>query len=543
MTYIFISYYRDKSSPYAHELADTLMQYGCDVWVDNRNPSGDEWERKIAKAVDECGAVIVIMTRDSFSTEWVRAERKRAHFERKPIFPILLEGEVFQEYAHLPYADVRDGSPLPDAFLEEVTSSVTRWRPPGENLAEQSGKTSAKTSIDKRLPLVVIALVVIAVLFVINRNGASSPSPTLGALVVYPTNTGIDTPTTTPEPPTPDLTLTFQSFTLTPTFTWTPSETFTPTFTLTPSETWTPTFTMTPSNTWTPTFTLTPSHTPTLVPFPTSTLYGGGTGEIAFFSDQDGDWDIYIINVDGTNLRNVTNNDNAIDIDPAWSPDGSQIAYSSQEDANFELYIMNVDGSQRRRLTSTDDIREYHINWSPDGQQIMYTSEGAQETNNCVMTLATLEERCFMVTGDTWEGYGSWSPDGAQMTYTARDGDTYEVFVMNADGTEPHAVTNRSSHVYDAVWSPDGRQIIYTNDDGAQQDIYIVNVETGVKRRMTDTSVSEAHPAWSPDGKVIVFDSDQTGDNEIYLMDARTGEILLQLTNFSGTSVYPSWRP
>jgi Tol biopolymer transport system component len=74
-------------------------------------------------------------------------------------------------------------------------------------------------------------------------------------------------------------------------------------------------------------------------------------GQIAFVSDRDGNQEIWVMNADGTNLRNITNH-RAHDWMPTWSPDGTRIAFVSDRDGNWEIYVMNADGTNLRRLTN-----------------------------------------------------------------------------------------------------------------------------------------------------------------------------------------------
>ena len=108
----------------------------------------------------------------------------------------------------------------------------------------------------------------------------------------------------------------------------------------------------------TPTFTPTPTNTPTITPTPTNTPtptpVGGGSGRIAFVSTLDGDYEVYVMNIDGSDVVRLTNNSES-EYDPIWSPDGSKIAFRSKRDGNFEIYVMNADGSNQTRLTHNDD--------------------------------------------------------------------------------------------------------------------------------------------------------------------------------------------
>ena len=94
---------------------------------------------------------------------------------------------------------------------------------------------------------------------------------------------------------------------------------------------------------------------------------------IAFYTDRDGNYEIYLTNTDGTGQTNLTNNA-ASDQIPAWSPDGSKIAFESTRDGSTsEIYVMNADGSGPTRLTN-NSADDYWSSWSPDGKKIAFVS-------------------------------------------------------------------------------------------------------------------------------------------------------------------------
>ncbi|MGZ5491672.1 MAG: TolB family protein, partial [Nitrososphaeraceae archaeon] len=127
-----------------------------------------------------------------------------------------------------------------------------------------------------------------------------------------------------------------------------------------------------------------------------SIAYADGS-KIAFNSTRDGNYEIYIMNVDGSGQTNLTNN-SVGDYYPSFSPDGSQIAFSSDLDGggDDEIYLMNVDGTGQTRLTN-NSTGEYYPSFSPDGSKIAF------------------------------------------MTY--RD-PYWEIYIMNVDGTEEINLTN-----------------------------------------------------------------------------------------------------
>ncbi|MFC1694466.1 SUMF1/EgtB/PvdO family nonheme iron enzyme, partial [Candidatus Latescibacterota bacterium] len=96
------------------------------------------------------------------------------------------------------------------------------------------------------------------------------------------------------------------------------------------------------------------------------------TGKIAFSSERDGNWEIYIMDMYNSNKTRLTIN-YSIDRCPSWSPDGSKIAFYSERDGNYEIYVMNADGSNQHKLTNNPGI-DTNPSWSPDGLKIAFSS-------------------------------------------------------------------------------------------------------------------------------------------------------------------------
>ncbi|GAH29359.1 unnamed protein product [marine sediment metagenome] len=90
---------------------------------------------------------------------------------------------------------------------------------------------------------------------------------------------------------------------------------------------------------------------------------GEGEGKIAFYSDRDGDLEIYVMNADGSNQTRLTNNP-AGDRKPCFSPDGNKIAFTSLHGENPEIYVMNADGSNQTRLTNNPGL-DIGPSWGP----------------------------------------------------------------------------------------------------------------------------------------------------------------------------------
>ncbi len=263
----------------------------------------------------------------------------------------------------------------------------------------------------------------------------------------------------------------------------------------------------------------------------------GLRGTIAFHSNRDGDFDIYVMNADGSNVTQVTQND-INEFDPIWSPDGKQIAFGRCLDV-CDVVVINADGSGERVIFHDG----FPGAWSPDGTRIAFASNRNGGDEVFVMNadgsgITQLTHNDFVRDFPT-----AWSPNGKQILFQSdRDGNT-ELYVMNVDGTHVTRLTNNdaSDEGDHAGWSPDGRRILFSSTrDGGDLDIFVMNADgTGVNQLTHNDFIADDDPVWSPDGKQIAFHSTRDGDEDIFVMNA-DGTGVIQLTN---TSVLPDGSP
>jgi Tol biopolymer transport system component len=172
---------------------------------------------------------------------------------------------------------------------------------------------------------------------------------------------------------------------------------------------------------------------------------------IAFVSERSGNSEVYVMDIDGTNLTNISNN-LASDTAPTWSPDSSMIAFTSDRNGDLEIYVMDADGTNPVNITqnSSDDITPA---WSPDGIQIAFVSR--REGNEDIYVMDANGANPTNVTNNgANDGHPDWSPDGRQIVFdTNRDGN-YEIYIMNADGSSMYNLTNNDSIDLAPAWSP-----------------------------------------------------------------------------------------
>ena len=244
---------------------------------------------------------------------------------------------------------------------------------------------------------------------------------------------------------------------------------------------------------------------------------------IAFESNRDGNWDIYVMGADGSNLTRLTHSADE-DWDPVWSPSGQRIAFESNRDGNWDIYVMEADGTNLTNLTHSAGDDKDPI-WSPDGQRIVFESN--RDSNRDIYVMGADGSNLTRLTHSADEDWGpwspAWSPDGQRIAFESSRDSNWDIYVVEADGTNLTRLTHSSYDDWFSVWSPDGQRIAFESNrsgDGGW-DIYVVEADGTNLTNLTHSSYEDKYPVWSPDGQRIAFSSnrDRAGDYEIYIMD------------------------
>jgi WD40 repeat protein len=258
-------------------------------------------------------------------------------------------------------------------------------------------------------------------------------------------------------------------------------------------------------------------------------------GKIVFMSDRDGNYEIYTMNVDGTEQVNLTNNP-AVNGNPSFSPDGSKIAFDSTRDENYEIYIMNIDGSEQVRLTNNTAV-DVEPSFSPDGSKIAFDSTRDGNYEIYIMNIDG-SEQVNLTNNQEDDMEPSFSPDGSKIVFASvRDG-SYEIYTMNIDGSEQ--VNLEADTV--PTFSPDGSKIAFSSFLNGNFEIFTLNVDGSGQKKLTNNPANDESPSFSPDGSKIVFSSVRDGNYEIYIMNV-DGSEQVNLTNNPANDLYPSFPP
>ncbi len=217
---------------------------------------------------------------------------------------------------------------------------------------------------------------------------------------------------------------------------------------------------------------------------------------VVFGSNRDGDYDIYSVHDDGNNLQHLTTGAGSefADIQPSFSPDGSNIGFASSRNGGYDVYKMDTAGGSLTRLTTAagDDIRP---SWSSEGASIAF--ESSRDGNTEIYTMSSgggsQTNRSSNGAADTAP---SWSPDGNKIAFRSTRAPA-GIYVMNADGSSQTHVPNTTVSDMAPAWSPDGSKLIISN----ASDTFTIDPDGNNRQQVTTTDAfSYLEPDWQPMG-------------------------------------------
>ncbi len=280
------------------------------------------------------------------------------------------------------------------------------------------------------------------------------------------------------------------------------------------------------------------------------------TGDkIAFLCDRNGYKEIMLMrSADGRLVQTIVKGEKAGDYEEmhwlrggiTWSPDGKMIAFASKSGARDAINIKKVEGGGYDKSIKPPMDAIYSPAWSPDGSKILFC--GIQGGKLDLFTVDIRTEELTRLTNDFFdEADPQWSPDGKRIAFSSdrRDipyehrlddiKDSYDIFVMNADGTDIRRIAAGPNNDRQPTWSPDGKNIVFISDRNGITNLYNVNIDEMTLSPLTNLLTGASSPSWSPDGNNIAFTCFKDGGWDIFVLK-RPLKRELKLENIAPTT-------
>jgi len=254
--------------------------------------------------------------------------------------------------------------------------------------------------------------------------------------------------------------------------------------------------------------------------------------KIVFTSNRTGNFEIFTMNWDGTNIQQLTNSEYD-DINPSLSLKGDKIVFDSWGKDYHKIYIMNTDGTELTLLK--DDVRGGYPTWLPDGKKIAFESwEEDTATTIDLINIESGDTQQFMYfksaeAGGIGSTSPSWSPDGRNVSFVKYN-EAYNIYIKKLDSGTVTLIRDDVYFNLSPAWSPDSKKIAFESLLNNNLEICVMNNDGTNVTNLTNDPSGDYKPTWSKDGKKIAFASVRTGDFEIFVMNT-DGTGLKNLTN------------
>ena len=214
--------------------------------------------------------------------------------------------------------------------------------------------------------------------------------------------------------------------------------------------------------------------------------------------------EIQLMNPDGSSVTPL----HVFGSDPMISSDGSKIAYCSLRDTIYsQIYVMNVDGTGTKRLSNINTGDACGPVWSHDGKKIAYYA--------FALTSPSRNPEIWVMDADgsnpkklTDHGMDpSWSPDDRQIAFASHRDGIFQIYAMNFDGSNVHRLTKHNAEDSNPAWAPDGGAIAYisaTGDD--RRGLFLMGADGSEPHGIAHSKHQDfCFPSWSPDSKTLAF--------------------------------------
>jgi Tol biopolymer transport system component/serine/threonine protein kinase len=210
---------------------------------------------------------------------------------------------------------------------------------------------------------------------------------------------------------------------------------------------------------------------------------------------------------------------------PVWTPDGKHILFISDQDGNRDVYQLELDDSGkpvRPPVRLTTGLDAHSIDISRDGK-FLVCSKFNYKTNIWSLripaggSIAAAEAKPVTNGNQAIEGHHV-SIDGEWLVFDSNRAGNQDIYKMPVSGGEPMQLTTHPSNDYYPALSPDGQEIAFYSLRNGNRDVFVMSADGGSLQQVTQHEADDIEPDWSPDGNQLVFFSARTGQDELYVV-------------------------
>jgi len=261
---------------------------------------------------------------------------------------------------------------------------------------------------------------------------------------------------------------------------------------------------------------------------------GMASGKIAVVSNRTRYKELYICDMDGQNIRQITKDRNIV-VGPGWAPSGKAIVYTSYKRGYPSVYLTGRSKplASYRGLNTSGAI-------SPDGRYMAVILSASGNPELYVISLRTGALKRMTRTRKGNEASPCWSPDGSQIAFVSDVNGSPQIYIISSSGGRARRLSSGGSENVAPDWGKNG--IVYSTRQGGRYKIAIVDPVKRTLRVLTTDWADYEDPSWAPDDRHIVCSRTLKYHSSIYLLDTLK-DSPVRLVKASGDWFSPACSP
>jgi len=258
---------------------------------------------------------------------------------------------------------------------------------------------------------------------------------------------------------------------------------------------------------------------------------------IAFISSATGNKELYLSDIDGHNVRRVTNHRNLV-LNPDFSPEGRELVFTSYREDNPDLYRRSIFSAAEAHISAREGLN-IAARYSPNGRELAVT---LSKDGNAELYLLGANGKIHKRLTNAWgiDVDPSWSPLGDRIAFVSNRHGNPHVFILDLLSAEVERLTRNGKYNATPAWSPNGDWILFTRLEEGVFNIYRIRPDGTDEHPITFGAGNKEHPRWSPDGRFIAYSNDISGEKRLYIMRS-DGSGAREVSSLPGATSHPAW--